>query len=495
MPSTEPDVPAPTPTAGRGVGGVILAVVAVGGLLRLAGLFGDLWLDEIWSVRMVEALDSPLEVLTVLRHDNNHPLNSLWLYAVGSGAPAWWMRLPAWIAGTAAVAVAAAVGRAQARRLDPDDPPGAERAGVAAAGALAIAYPFVHYASEARGYSAAVFLALVAFLAILRFTEDGGPGEGSLRWAAAYAGASILAILAHPTAAVVLVGGLVLQVDAARRPRASPLGSVLAAHGLPSLALAAFVWGFVRPMVLGGGPSRGVVEVLGELAAYTLGLDPSLGLPLALPLLVGALATALAVVARRSPGLALAYVAMIVVAPEVGALAGRSAGPFPRYFLVPTAFALMAVSYGAARLWATGRRARWGVAAAAILVAVGCTVHTTALARYGRGRYRAALRHMAASSPFPEITLTSDHDFRNGTVAAWHADAAGPDRTVVYLPADGLPPRGAQWTLVQRLHGEPPPGKEVHDPQGHRYELDGTYPYAGLSGWEWVVYRNEALPP
>ncbi len=490
MPDTHPHA-----AAARGPGLAVWAVVAAAGLLRLAGLFGDLWLDEIWSIRMVETLGGPLDVFTVMRHDNNHPLNSLWLQAVGSGAPAWWMRAPAWLAGTAAVAVAAAVGRAQFRRLHPHDEPGAGRAALGAALALAIPYPFVHYASEARGYSAAVFFALLAFLAVLRLTDRETAARGAAwRWAALYAGAAVAAFLAHPTAAVVLVGGMIVQIDAVRRFGEAPLGPVALAHGVPALALAAFVWGFVRTMVVGGGPINAVSDVLGELAAYTLGTDPSVGLPLALPLLLALFGGSVLVLARRSRGLAAAYLGMILVAPAVGLATGPSAGPYPRYFLVPAAFAVVVISYGAVRAWSSGPRARAAVTVGTLAVTVGSVFHAVALSLHGRGKYRAALAHIAASSPFPEITLTSDFDFRNGTVVAWHADAAGSDRTVVYLPASALPERGAQWYLVHRLAGEAPPAPEVTDPQGHRYLLDGTYPHAGLSGWSWAVYRNAELP-
>ena len=37
----------------------------------------------------------------------------------------------------------------------------------------------------------------------------------------------------------------------------------------------------------------------------------------------------------------------------------------------------------------------------------------------------------------------------------------------------------------------PPLQIEVGDEQEFRYELVRHYPYAGLSGWHWAVYRNK----
>ena len=64
--------------------GLILVVVLIGAGLRLLGLRTELWMDEILSLKLIEALESPLGVFTSIHHDNNHYLNSLWLYAVGA---------------------------------------------------------------------------------------------------------------------------------------------------------------------------------------------------------------------------------------------------------------------------------------------------------------------------------------------------------------------------------------------------------------------------
>jgi len=60
--------------------------VAVGMYLRLKGVFTAFWLDEIWSLKLVRDLGSPLEVVTGLHIDNNHILNSLYMYMIGDTA-------------------------------------------------------------------------------------------------------------------------------------------------------------------------------------------------------------------------------------------------------------------------------------------------------------------------------------------------------------------------------------------------------------------------
>src|SRR5262245_13235367 len=51
--------------------------------LIVAAAVGDLWLDEIWSIRIAQAVSIPTEIVTRFHHDNNHVLNTLFLWLVG----------------------------------------------------------------------------------------------------------------------------------------------------------------------------------------------------------------------------------------------------------------------------------------------------------------------------------------------------------------------------------------------------------------------------
>ena len=59
------------------------ALVALAAALRIPGLLTDFWLDEVWSLEMALAIDSPLQVFTAIRTFNNHHLNSLLLFVIG----------------------------------------------------------------------------------------------------------------------------------------------------------------------------------------------------------------------------------------------------------------------------------------------------------------------------------------------------------------------------------------------------------------------------
>ncbi len=106
---------------------------------------------------MASSLSSPVGILTRLTHDNNHPLNSLFLWLVGP--------TPHWVA-YRALAVICSGGTLVltlllSRRRGPLE-------AVASVTLMAASYPLVVYGSEARGYAPATFFALAAFLLLER---------------------------------------------------------------------------------------------------------------------------------------------------------------------------------------------------------------------------------------------------------------------------------------------------------------------------------------
>src|SRR5262249_13744311 len=136
------------------------AILGAAAIVRFLGSLGDLWLDEVWTPRILGSLRSPLEILTFY-HDNNHILNSLSLWPLRHVQPGWLLRLPAMVAGSATVAVAAQIGwigDGGNDRTSDGWPPEARPASRAAWCALLVgfAYPLVLYGSEARGYSFAL---------------------------------------------------------------------------------------------------------------------------------------------------------------------------------------------------------------------------------------------------------------------------------------------------------------------------------------------------
>src|SRR5688572_31117840 len=104
-PRTSAPPPAPAPVLD--LRWALVAVVAVAAVVRLAATWNDLWLDEVWTLNLLGKLHSPLEIVTSLRHENNHVLNSFFMYVLRPIGSDWLYRVPSLLVGIATVGLGA----------------------------------------------------------------------------------------------------------------------------------------------------------------------------------------------------------------------------------------------------------------------------------------------------------------------------------------------------------------------------------------------------
>jgi hypothetical protein len=479
---------------------IALIILIVGfAAIRFACLFNDLWLDEIWSLWMVGQIHSPWEIFTRLRGDNNHPLNSLFLYLLMPAKAEWTYRLLSWATGSATVGLAAAIGRRQFLLLHPGERADrAQVAGLITATLVGASYFLILYAAEARGYAPAVFFGWLAFYALLR-----APGRGWCSWTAVYWLAGALGLVSHAVAVqILLAGGGYAVALAVRSPDPWRVRLArLAWWHLPPGIFFCFYYAFVlRAMIPGGGTFLGGTHtpfgnLWGDLAAYSLGFPAAAGLAVALPVLLLITLVPLGLIWRRDRALAIFYALAVFVTPGFGLLSGAEPVLFPRYFIMSVAGGFLLAGYLFARI---GSLRRWippaGLAALALYL-LGNGVHVGQLLKYGRGQYEAALRYVVSETPTTIVTVSTDFsEFRNFMVINHYAArAAGPDRFIQYLPLRRQPAAGPQWLFVERLDHEPPAPASLYGSFGTIYRLERVFPHAALSGWQWFVYRNTSL--
>ncbi len=459
---------------------VILMLAAV---LRIPGLLTDFWLDEIWSYAHVGDLTSPLGVFTAIHHDSNHWLNSLTLFAMGSGKPWWHYRLPSFFAGLATVFVAGRLASIQ-------EPAEHSRgAGLLAMGLTAVSFPLVLYSTEARGYSMVVLFSLWSFWFLLLFLEKGGRA-----WKVGYWTTALMGLLSHLSFLIFYVTAifytLVLRARGNRNARRG-----LSLHGPVFLVLLGLFWVDLRHLTVGGGPGYRVVDFLVETASLTVG-GPAVGG-------VAWLAAGLAVFLFASDGRRRIRLyregstdsevyGLIWVFYAVGAvglplwliLILEPAFLFPRYFLVPMALFLVAL---AGFLTHLGRRRPW-VCGWVLVMFLGMNLwHWSRFTVEGRGHYREALGYILSGSKAPVVTVGSDFDFRNEMLVDFYRTHLGTDaERLVYVRRESWPRDGADWWIAHSRdpHTGPP------TPPDHRYRLERTYPSSRLSGMMWFVYRK-----
>jgi hypothetical protein len=447
--------------------------VSAGGIVCLAAARGDLWLDEIWSLANARALRSPFEALTRIHLDNNHHLVTAWLWVIGDGSPPWAYRLVSVMSAAATVALAAL------RPLHRD-----RLEGLTAGILLAGSFLLVQYGSEARGYAPAALCAVAAFHAVDRWLAS-----RRTPWAAAAGLLATVGLLAHLTYAFALAGlacwaALALRATWRERP-ASP--AALAWLAMPFAALAALWAVDLRHLVIGGGPEYDLVEVLRETLRATLGI-PRGPLELLAIVALGAAAYEVIALARAGDRRWAFFAVTVAAAPALLLAARRPPILAPRYFLVTVPFLLVLLASALARLARLGAAGRVFHAAALALFCVGNAVPIAALLRHGRGHYGDAVAYLVEHTPGDAMTIGSDHDFRNGMVLGYYAERLRSKKEILYVePGGGVPP--PEWYLHHDF-ADPPRSDPSIEVFGRRYVLAASFPYAGLSGWRWLLYRR-----
>jgi hypothetical protein len=109
----------------------------------------------------------------------------------------------------------------------------------------------------------------------------------------------------------------------------------------------------------------------------------------------------------------------------------------------------------------------------------------------GRGGYREALGHLAEQTSGNDIILGSDHDFRNKMVLLYYSQFLPAGKRLLYFDQGRWPAGGPEWFVTHSQDTDFKPSERVVvAPQGE-YRLERHFPYKGLSGWHWALYRRQ----
>lgn len=447
----------------------LAAVLLAAALPRLAALRTQPWLDEVWSIELARGAKTLGDVLFGIHHDNSNPLNALWLWLVRDARDWAAFRVLAFAAGMLTVLALA---------RDEEDPPRGLLAGALAAASI----PLVLYSTEARGYAP---MALFALLAWRLLPKRGAPGA---RRAAAFGACVALGALSHPTFAVVLPA-LLLRAALAlpRRDRVRGLLVLFA----PPLALCALYQLLQRgPTIVGAGAMDARLPVVFRALARFAGAPDAgpwavLGAAAVLTLCGAELARL-----RREKDPDFFFFAALFAADAV--LLAAFPFPYERHLFACAPFALILCARTLARLL-RGRPAAKAAGAVFLgLFLAGNAARDRALAAEGRGHYLEALERMARDTAGAAVTVAGDHDFRDPMMLRFYAPYVAGAKTFRYVKSEDWG-RGEipEWYLRHDFVPDPraaPIALTFRD--GSAYGLVDVYPYSGLSGWTWALYRR-----
>jgi hypothetical protein len=470
-----------------------IAVVsfAVGAVVRVLAAQNDLWFDEIWTLELLrERVHSFGEVFTNLKHSNNHHLCSLWMWSIGQNASGLMYRLPSVLASIGTVALAGLIGM---RRSLVE--------GCIAVILTSCSYLLIHFGTEARGYSLAIFFALLAWYALQQFEERRSWTRMIVFWSAV-----VLGFLAHLEFAFCFAGLFVWSLwrfAIYRQKWRQAVLDLLALFTVPIVLMLVFYFVAIRGMEVGGGPKYHLAPVLIKTASYMLG-GPAGGGVAATVALLGAAAICAALIClifdRDDRWI---FYAVVIVAPLALIAIQRPQQLYVRYFIISVAFSLLLLGSGCAALL---RRVRAGHAMGLTLLAIfvaGNAANIFNLLQFGRGQYLAALQFIEEHSNGGRVVITSDHDFRNAMLVNYYKRyLERPDNTQYvdratlneeYARTNGSS-LGAEWLILHRFDLTQKP-ERVSDNYGNTYQLVSIYRYSDLSGWNWLLCHNLNRPP
>ena len=457
----------------------VSAVAAVGLVLRILAAQGGLWTDEAWSMVYAQQAGDPIGVFLRINHDNNHHLNSLWLQAVGMGAPPWLARLPAIIAGTASVVVAALLAGSRSRQ-----------GGIVAATLFALSPALVTFGSEARGYALMLLAALLMLLVATRAVERRAWGKSTRWWLALLA---FVGMLSHLTmAAPVALTTIWIYLDCrshsgsreAFGKTARLMGPTIAA--CVAVVLLVFIAAMASPLGMRVG---GYVPF--DLADYATALDQVTGWSIGLSavplwLRLSLIGTASAAVALHPPqwlGSHGRLYALLILGIALGILLLRVGNAsFARYYLTSLIGLLLLISEAAGRALAVRGPTRGLTAALLIVLATLNLAGDAELIRLQRGRPDGPVGVMAKLAPEGARVAVNRRFEAIVTVAA---------RRFGYRVqlTHGCEP--AEFMLIPQLPEAPAPTAAVHcGTKMRRVDSSTTSP---ISGDAWVLYAAENL--
>jgi hypothetical protein len=458
-----------------------IVVLGIAVLIRLRAAMNDLWMDEIWSLELVRELHSAIGVFTQTHHDNNHYLNSLFIYFLGQRGNWPGYRVPAECFGIGTVVLAWFIGARQDRWT-----------GFFSMLLVSFSYVLILYSSEARGYAPLIFFCFSCFLILQLFLEKP-------RWqlASLFSLSAILGLTSHLTFLIFLAASLVwfwVRLFRLGFPVPRIIRWAVACYGAPFVYLVTLYFIDIRYLQIGGGTPISVFEGYRATLAWALGGPnvPWMQRVTELISLAGLLAGLVILVRNRSDEWVF-FLGAIVIIPLAMPLVEHGTLHYVRYFIVALGFLLLLFGRVLAWLFQSGRAGKIACVLLCSMFVVLNAWNVGSLLKYGRGHIAEAIDFMAHNAKDQTtVSFGGEQDFRIQFVLGFYWREMMGGKPASYYDHEHWPPEGPEWVI---FHGESfrepiPPGKTFSDKFGNWFELVRTFPTAPLSGVHWFIYHK-----
>ena len=458
---------------------LFIGIIASATFIVLAAR-GDLWLDEIWSLKFVEMAHSPSEIFTSFQHDNNHLLNTFYLYFLGQKDTLILYRMLSVFMGIGAILLLSLTAGSYGNF---------ERVCIVYLAGLS--YPLILYFSEARGYAAAIFFAIASYELLKRIWVRATPVKRVLFWLA-----TMLGSLSHSTFIIVLsaliitsIAHLIIRGISVK----DRIRDFFDLYFVPIFFQTFLYMRYIRNMEIGGGPVYSTMTVINEIISTGWGFyPPQAPLSLFLDMFFITLIILGIWLCYREKQLDWVFFFMVLlVSPCMFLLINKPRFLYFRYFLICLPFFYLLLSHVLGVWYRSFVRWRVIIILLITLLVISHADNIISLLLNGRGHYRQALNDMAAATNGQIISVASDHDFGNKMVLDFYARFLDPSKYLRYITRDHLKEAQPEWMIShnQDLNWNSPQQLQVEG-VAKPYSLFRIYTYSGISGWNWYIYRQ-----
>jgi len=461
-----------------------LLLVTGASILMVLSARGDLWHDEVWSLLIIEEVKTVLGILT-FRHDNNHLLNTLFLYLVGNQTHFIVYRLLSILSGVGSLLLMDHI----ARKL------WGNRDAILALVLCGSSFPLILIFSEARGYAPAIFFSLLAFACLLRVEDSLKPLPLLLFWAAC-----VLGILAHATFVIIYFSLLVHSLyltstpNGGGKPFNKHIIRLIAVYGPPLIFMAGLYLCFFSSMIIGGGPINSKWWTLLQIMAFPLRHTEYPGITI-----FASIITVLLVVSgnyllyRHKDRLWCFFTTAILVAPIFLISVIRPTYLPPRYFNICLPFFYLLTARLLSTLHTKNKWSRWTAAVLIVVFIAGNTQQMFFLILQGRGQYKAALETIIKHTAGDKISITSDIypniSFR--LMKFYCRFLSSSPKIILYVAPPYWEKQKPDWIITHGWGSRAKPLPLIVMPYIGSCSLFGEYRYSGYgSGWHWFLYKK-----
>lgn len=466
---------------------VLFFCFALGAALRILAARGELWLDEIWSLKLVLGLDSPWRIFDKVHSDNNHLLNSLFLYVLGPGQQAFFYRCLALLASIASFPLVIKF----ARELSPDRN---SLLGIFACLIYAVSFVMVLYGSEARGYAPSLFFALLSLLALKEYMQARSVKLLMLFWAAV-----CLGFLSHYSFGFFYLALLLWQLEYLGSSLPKNFSKLLLTQLVPAVALVILYYLDYRHVPEGSGTFYPFIQVWLESFAVPFGAPQFSLYDMNASLICFAAAICIACVLlaeivrlkRSANALWVFFAAVIFFVPVCTVVLLEPRVFYVRYFFLPSGFALFLIASFLARLWLDNLQGRALCVFFCLLLLGGNYLHLERLIKFGRGGYLQAFNYIHAHSSGTVREITTNQSFRAQLIWEYHSKFHADLHALRIKHENFSAPASASWHILQQEDLKYSAARELTSPAGRNYTLQAAFPFSGLSGAAWYLYKVE----